>query len=472
MSCGSADASSNDESAMASEQGMARALLAQGAIQGDLWSVANRMTLSGWACAFGNTTPVSVHIYAGGPYNQGGTWVAGVTSNLASSAAVRQACGVSTGNFNFSYTMPYEQFFANAGKKLYVYGVCNGQAGCNTGFLSNGSGARRVPPLVFIGYGESPSRWREMIDSPNLWSFVRQNVDGFHFNFIDTGYVRDSAYGLGPGQVYAAFPQGALGATASRLTHKYAYFESDIGRPGQSAVLDQTQADDQDALNRLGAAGFVVPFTSLNTQCASVPPNTARCPVWSTTRAATLRTYALGLGQSSRKVLIQSSPWLMQGNINNDPPSPTHWEITWPGSDLSNAAYRNTVIYNADGASSDGPVGFWLADYLNTRTALNSWMDYARSRNKTAVAMISTYEGTPKPSNITYDPATQFLTAAQQQVRAMEAGGQSPDIWVIYAYGHSLTPAVPETSGGQPAQTTTGFAYWLIQHLNNPQAWP
>ena len=53
----------------------------------------------------------------------------------------------------------------------------------------------------------------------------------------------------------------------------------------------------------------------------------------------------------------------------------------------------------------------------------------------------------------------------QQMVREIEEAGVSPDIWIINNFNGPF-PLVPESdASGQPAVTTTGFAYWLLSHL-------
>ena len=64
-----------------------------------------------------------------------------------------------------------------------------------------------------------------------------------------------------------------------------------------------------------------------------------------------------------------------------------------------------------------------------------------------------------------------FLAVAQDQVRQLENGSARPDIWIVYEYAVTF-PAVPEQVDGQPANTTTGFAYWLIHHIDDPVHWP
>jgi hypothetical protein len=67
-------------------------------------------------------------------------------------------------------------------------------------------------------------------------------------------------------------------------------------------------------------------------------------------------------------------------------------------------------------------------------------------------------------------PTSQWLSVAQDCVRAHEDAGATPDIWIVFEYA-TLTPTLPESVNGQPADTITGMAYWLIHHLKDPSHW-
>jgi hypothetical protein len=56
-------------------------------------------------------------------------------------------------------------------------------------------------------------------------------------------------------------------------------------------------------------------------------------------------------------------------------------------------------------------------------------------------------------------------------VRYLESQHASPDVWSVFEYATDI-PAVPEQVDGQPVSTTSGIAYWLIQHIHNPRQFP
>lgn len=57
---------------------------------------------------------------------------------------------------------------------------------------------------------------------------------------------------------------------------------------------------------------------------------------------------------------------------------------------------------------------------------------------------------------------------AQQCVRQHEDHGAKPDIWSVFEYATN-TPTLPETVNGLPADTISGMAYWLINHVRDPK---
>jgi hypothetical protein len=95
---------------------------------------------------------------------------------------------------------------------------------------------------VYVGVADE---WQESLNSPSEWSYVQQNADGFYVNFIQMGYV--------PGHGYDS--QTNCDTIANLFTHKNAYYESD---------MSETQSNEQRYIDRLQAAGFTIPYTSLN----------------------------------------------------------------------------------------------------------------------------------------------------------------------------------------------------------------
>ena len=74
----------------------------------------------GWTCWHGRKKPAAVSVWAGGPAGQG-VFIASATADRPSTNAIRQACGVSSGNFRFHFDLSSEIRRQHAGKKVFVY---------------------------------------------------------------------------------------------------------------------------------------------------------------------------------------------------------------------------------------------------------------------------------------------------------------------------------------------------------------
>ena len=278
-----------------------------------------------------------------------------------------------------------------------------------------GSGPVSNVPKVYIG---TVHGWSDLNNNPNQWSFVRANADGFYANFI---------------QLLPTVGNPALlcNQTASLMTHKNAYFESDSrytglgGFPNGGQFTLDTEAQE---MNELLNAGFAIAYSSLNYGVDGAKENQCR---------------TLGLPSGvTRPCLAQNGPWTFNGDVHNDPNSIND-------------------INNSDGVATDGPLQLWISNSGGMQQGSVSDVRYARSVNKLAVVMVS-------PGDL---PASQWLATAQQCVRFHESQGAKPDIWADYAYD-TQTPTLPEANAdGTPANTVTGMAYWLIHHVTDPAHW-
>jgi hypothetical protein len=261
---------------------------------------------------------------------------------------------------------------------------------------------------VYVGVAD---QWADLLKSPTQWSFVQQNADGLYVNFIQLGGIGFNV-------------QSNCNAYANLFTHKNAYIESD---------MNETQAHEQDYINRLQRAGFTIPCTSLNYG-------------WSATRQNGLKTCALPKGQAPRLCLVQEGPWDIGGDILGD-------------KDSKNAKYRSWMI-QADGDSTDGPMGFWQVNQGLMQEGSYSMVKYAHSLGKKALVMVCPYGAGISG----YNPQTDFLKIGESCVHMHEDHNAEPDIWSVFEYATSIA-AVPEQSGGAPLNSTTGMAYYLIKHL-------
>ncbi len=271
---------------------------------------------------------------------------------------------------------------------------------------------------VYVGVAD---QWNDLIAHGDQWQYVRQNADGFYVNFIEMNWVLKGERGMN---------QGRLSETAALFAHKNAYLESD---------MNATPADDQQYIIHLQEAGFTIPYTSLNYG-------------WSAPRAKNLATFENKAGKP-RFNLVQTGPWGIGGDIVNSKE---------PGRVASNARYR-AALAQCDGGSTDGPLGLWFNDTGAMRSGSVSIVKFARGLHKQAVVMLCPYPAKQKG----YDPSM-FLSVAQDCVHRHEDDAAIPDIWAVFEYATSIPP-VPEQVDGKPVSTSTGVAYWLIHHIQDPE---
>lgn len=282
-----------------------------------------------------------------------------------------------------------------------AYSPVYAQAGAKT------KSAQRVE--VYVGVADNHL---DQINNPDQWTYVRQNADGFYINFIEL----DSMYS-----------QNTLDAYGKLFTHKNAYIESD---------MNSSMEKEQGYVDRLHKAGFTIPYTSLNYG-------------WSKERQDGLKSYALKPGQKQRLCFVQSGPWCIGGTIME--------EKEYNGV-FTNATYRSWVS-QADGITTDGPLGFWLIDQGSMKSASYSLVKFAHSIGKKAVLMLCPYGA----GVTTYTP-DMYLSVGMNCVREHEDNDADPDIWDVFEYATSIA-AVPEQKEGAPFNSTTGMAYYVIKHI-------
>lgn len=99
--------------------------------------------LRGWACAAGTPTPITVHVFAGGPAGQG-TILGGFAAEAASEPAVAKACDSFGTVYRFRIPLSPEVLSAHRGKPIYVHGIH--PTGSHPNDLLTQSGTFTVPP--------------------------------------------------------------------------------------------------------------------------------------------------------------------------------------------------------------------------------------------------------------------------------------------------------------------------------------
>jgi hypothetical protein len=150
-----------------------------------------------------------------------------------------------------------------------------------------------------------------------------------------------------------------------------------------------------------------------------------------------------------RPDFVQLGPWLLSGNISNDPGT---------GS-FSNAQYR-AWINQSNGVSTDGPMGFWSIDYHKVCEGSYSTVQYAHRISRPAAVMICPYAA----GIVTYNSTRDYLTVGISAIQGHEDNDADPDTWIFFEYGDDSIPPVPEQLNGYPANSTTGMAYYALKH--------
>ncbi len=263
-------------------------------------------------------------------------------------------------------------------------------------------------PEVYVGVADNRM---DQLKNPDQWKFVRQNADGFYINFIEMDRI---------------YKQEDLDAYAKLFTHKNALIESD---------MNSTADNERGYIDRLQKAGFTIPYTSLNYG-------------WSKERQDVLKNTALLPGQKPRICLVQVGPWCVGGNIEADALNGAS----------SNSLYRSNA-QQADGLSTDGPLGFWLSDQGGMKAGSYSMVKYAHKLGKKALVMLCPYG-----AGIAKYNTGMFLDLGMSCVREHEDNDADPDIWSVFEYATAF-PAVPEQKEGKPFNSTTGMAYYIIKHI-------
>ena len=265
-----------------------------------------------------------------------------------------------------------------------------------------------------VFYGEA-ELVHQLLTNTSQWTYVQENADGFYVNFIE---------------MYAIMTPEDLQGFFQLYKNKSAYFESDANPSHQPLERDKT------AIAALHAAGWNITFTSQNYG-------------WTVERDEILGYYNLTEHVIRRPDFVQLGPWTISGNISNDPGTGPY----------PNSQYR-AWIQQSDGVSTDGPMGYWSIDFQNMREGSYSTVQYAHHVGKPAAVMLCPYGAGVS----TYNSVRDFLPVGISAIHGHEDNDADPDIWIIFEYADSTIPAVPEQVNGNPANSTSGMAYYTLKH--------
>ncbi|TDG36173.1 hypothetical protein EZJ43_09205 [Pedobacter changchengzhani] len=273
------------------------------------------------------------------------------------------------------------------------------------------SGADYVPSnniKVYIGGGDNATgAFLGYLGDTNGWPFVQQYADGY--------YINNFALNTDP---LDATQNQRLTAMAGLFTNKNLFYETDEQRTDD--------ASDEAKLAILKANGFKVNYAIINRGVVD-----SRLVALKTNGPITI----LGMG----------APWQVNGDIS----SSTAGAIAW-----------RDGIAKTDGSGIDGPLGLWIANTTNYREGSISGVKYAHKAGKIAMVMISPYQSNTPDA---------LLSGSIDCVQKHEDAGASPDIWAVEYYAAQIKqyPVTPEkTTAGEPGQSLTGVAYYIIRHLN------
>ncbi len=89
---------------------------------GGVFESGGQYVVRGWACHRGWSGSIDVHLYAGGPAGEG-TVVKASTANVASEAAVQEACGTTSGAHRFRIPLTSAELAEYGGQAIYVHGI-------------------------------------------------------------------------------------------------------------------------------------------------------------------------------------------------------------------------------------------------------------------------------------------------------------------------------------------------------------
>jgi hypothetical protein len=255
----------------------------------------------------------------------------------------------------------------------------------------------------------------QLLANTSEWIYVQQNADGYYLSF---GQLTHDMIDYYLPRFFKLFP------------NKTIYFESDVDPDHQPLERDKTD------IGILHNVGWTIVYTSQNYG-------------WTVERDQILGYYNLTEHVPRRPDFVQLGPWLLSGNISNDPGT----------GHFTNAQYRGW-INQSNGVSTDGPMGFWSVDFQKVREGSFSTVQYAHHIGRPAAVMICPYAA----GVVTYNSTRDYLTVGISAIQEHEDNDADPDIWIFFEYGDLSISPVPEQINGYPANSTTGMAYYALKH--------
>ncbi|WP_363796410.1 RHS repeat-associated core domain-containing protein [Lysobacter firmicutimachus] len=96
----------------------------------------------GWACTTGRDAPIDIHVYARGPYAEGGVFIGAMLAERASEPGVASLCKANGTAYRYNFPLSAQLLAEHPNKKLYVYGIS--PYGYSNNLLGN-SGTHSIP---------------------------------------------------------------------------------------------------------------------------------------------------------------------------------------------------------------------------------------------------------------------------------------------------------------------------------------
>jgi hypothetical protein len=144
--------------------------------------------IQGWVCEPGNSNPITIHLYTGGPVGVGQLFGSFVANASPGDPGVSAACGNSAGHRFFINVTG--DLFNRAGQSIYVYGIAQ-NGGPNNALSGSGNSTVPAPTTVATLDAVSPSgvAWGWAFDTQSSGTSITVNIyaDGVGGQEAETG---------------------------------------------------------------------------------------------------------------------------------------------------------------------------------------------------------------------------------------------------------------------------------------------
>jgi hypothetical protein len=300
---------------------------------------------------------------------------------------------------------------------------------------------------IFWGIDNDKNRWSQLFSRSEYhqWDYLRSTADGFYLNFVNM-YTNNA-------DATTKVPWTEI---SRALTHKNCFYETTMessvaGQKNLAEVAPNMWVNsqyDRQCIAELKKARFRVPYASLNYVATPGIVNG---------NGETVAQRFANLQRQGAKALTLVGPWAVNGDLSSDYTSPDGTK----NRDLCK------LIRKSDGVATDGPASQWKNSSMAPGSV--STVRYCRASQTLGLAKKSAImicPGNFENSN-DYVPLRDFQAIGINMIRAHEESKATPDLWTFWAYNTgSDFPIFPEKQADEsPANTLTGFGYYLVKHF-------